>query len=391
MIPPFFYLAEKLMKGQKEMTAILQLLNPNNTLSTNRPLAHAIGLNEAIAYGALLAKAAYYERIEKLDDGWFYSTIPDLEESTALSGYQQRNCIANLVKIGLIESKNRGLPARRCFRIIEDLELLKRLLSEGIEKGKKLKPTATYSYEKKRKSSFSAFSEAAEQVTDFDEDDCSACNDNTAEQDDAYSEVTKGDFYNHSNCETSYEETSEQGFDIIDEQLQRNCEAISEETADLYFIKTKDNKTRDNNPSINQSKDGDRMDRIDEQRTLSFLEEREAYLETIKENIDYEILVQQKDRRDASRIDEILNLMLDVICSKSEFIRVNGENCPKEVVKSRFLKLNSEHIDYVLMAMDKSASDIRNIRSYLITALYNAPITIDTFFSAMVNYDFHGK
>ena len=68
------------------MNAIFQMLNPSNTLTVNRLLAHAIGLSEAVVYAALISKCSYYERNGMLDDsGWFYSTVPDLEASTALS------------------------------------------------------------------------------------------------------------------------------------------------------------------------------------------------------------------------------------------------------------------------------------------------------------------
>ena len=67
------------------------------------------------------------------------------------------------------------------------------------------------------------------------------------------------------------------------------------------------------------------------------------------------------------------------------------ELMPQQVVKSRFLKLNSSHIEYVLDAMNKNPSDIRNIRAYLLTALYNASLTIDNYYSALVNHDFYGQ
>lgn len=72
-------------------------------------------------------------------------------------------------------------------------------------------------------------------------------------------------------------------------------------------------------------------------------------------------------------------------------IRINGEDMPQQVVKSRFLKLNSSHIEYVLEAMNKNPSDIRNIRAYILTALYNASLTIDNYYSALVNHDFYGR
>ena len=135
-------------------------------------------------------------------------------------------------------------------------------------------------------------------------------------------------------------------------------------------------------PSINHSGTGRRNDRTD------WMDERERYREIIEENIEYEIM---KDRPDGDRLGEIVEIMLDAVCSTAPTIRINGEDMPQQVVKSRFLKLNSSHIEYVLEAMSKNPSDIRNIRAYLLTALYNASLTIDNYYSALVNHDFYGQ
>lgn len=127
-----------------------------------------------------------------------------------------------------------------------------------------------------------------------------------------------------------------------------------------------------------QSINLDGMDRMDE---------REQYREIIEENIEYEIM---KDRPDGDRLGEIVEIMLDAICSTALTIRINGEDMPQQVVKSRFLKLDSSHIEYVFHAMKECPSDIRNIRAYLLTTLYNAPATMDNFYSAKVNHDFNG-
>jgi hypothetical protein len=127
-----------------------------------------------------------------------------------------------------------------------------------------------------------------------------------------------------------------------------------------------------------QSINLDRMDRMDE---------RERYREIIEENIEYEIM---KDRPDGDRLGEIVEIMLDAVCSTAPTIRINGEDMPQQVVKSRFLKLDSSHIEYVFHAMKECPSDIRNIRAYLLTTLYNAPATMDNFYSAKVNHDFIG-
>ena len=141
--------------------------------------------------------------------------------------------------------------------------------------------------------------------------------------------------------------------------------------------------TNERNNSLRnyQSINLDGMDRMDE---------REQYRELIRDNL--EIDIRSQDRRyDLDRVNEIVEIMLDAVCSTSPTIRINGEDMPQPVVKSRFLKLDSGHIDYALQAMNDCPSDIRNIRAYLLTALYNASLTIDNYYSARVNYDFHGK
>lgn len=95
----------------------------------------------------------------------------------------------------------------------------------------------------------------------------------------------------------------------------------------------------------------------------------------------------ERARYDLERVNEMLDIMLDAICSTSPTIRINGEDMPQQVVKSRFLKLNSSHIEYVLQAMNDCPSNIRNIRAYLLTTLYNSVATLDNYYAAMVNHD----
>ena len=98
---------------------------------------------------------------------------------------------------------------------------------------------------------------------------------------------------------------------------------------------------------------------------------------------DYDIRCQDP-KFEKDRFREIMDIMLDAVCSTAPTIRINGEDMPQQVVKSRFLKLNSSHIEYVLEAMNKNPSDIRNIRAYLLTALYNASLTIDNYYSCLL-------
>ena len=120
------------------------------------------------------------------------------------------------------------------------------------------------------------------------------------------------------------------------------------------------------------------------------MRERESYRELILENIEYDILM-QNERMDRDRLDELVELMVDTVCSNREMIRIAGDDYPAEVVKSRFLKLNSSHIEYVLDRMRENTTYVRNIKKYLLAALYNAPATIDSYYTSLVSHDMYGE
>ena len=121
-----------------------------------------------------------------------------------------------------------------------------------------------------------------------------------------------------------------------------------------------------------------------------WMRERDSYRELILENIEYDILV-QNERMDRDRLDELVELIVDTVCSRRETIRIAGDDYPAEVVKSRFLKLISSHIEYVLDRMRENTTYVRNIKKYLLAALYNAPATIDSYYASLVNHDLYGS
>lgn len=128
-------------------------------------------------------------------------------------------------------------------------------------------------------------------------------------------------------------------------------------------------------------------DSSDTNRILSDgMAEREAVLAYIKEHIYYEHLKEQNPF-DVKAIDEIVELMADVITSKKKTIHISGEDMPADVVKSRFMKLDSGHIEYVLMCLNKNTTKVSNIKAYMLSSLYNAPVTMDHYYRAWVNND----
>jgi len=107
--------------------------------------------------------------------------------------------------------------------------------------------------------------------------------------------------------------------------------------------------------------------------------------EEIKENIDYPYLQRQCPYDD---VESLLELIVDVVCSTASTMRIGGEMLPAETVKRRFMQLDSSHIEYVIDSMKNTTTKINNIRAYLLTTLYNAPVTIGPYYSAAVRHDF---
>lgn len=116
---------------------------------------------------------------------------------------------------------------------------------------------------------------------------------------------------------------------------------------------------------------------------------RETYKEIVYENIDYEILITDP-KMDREMLDEIAELIVDTVCTARQTIRIAGDDYPAEVVKSRFLKLDSSHIQYVMDCMKDNTTFVRNIKKYLLAALYNAPATISSYYSSLVQHDLYG-
>lgn len=116
------------------------------------------------------------------------------------------------------------------------------------------------------------------------------------------------------------------------------------------------------------------------------ISERNEYERYFRESLSIDVLLRENLGEEESILG-ILDLMVDVCCSKRSVIRIAGDDKPLAVVKSRFMKLNEEHIRYVLKCLSENTTRVRNIRQYLLTALYNAPATIRPFYQAWVNND----
>jgi len=112
----------------------------------------------------------------------------------------------------------------------------------------------------------------------------------------------------------------------------------------------------------------------------------DIYLEIIKENIEYDLLMQDSSI-DHDRLNEILDIMLETVCTARKTIRIAGDDYPAEFVKAKFMKLDSEHIRFVLDCMQENTTKIHNIKQYLRAVLFNAPSTIGNYYTALVAHD----
>lgn len=115
-----------------------------------------------------------------------------------------------------------------------------------------------------------------------------------------------------------------------------------------------------------------------------------AYTGIIRENIEYDRLKQEYGPYDGI-VDEITDLLVEMVSIERETVRIAGVDYPYQLVKNRFLKLGSEHVRYVIDCLKKNVTQVDNIRAYLLTALYNAPGTIESYYQAWVNHDMYGR
>ena len=115
--------------------------------------------------------------------------------------------------------------------------------------------------------------------------------------------------------------------------------------------------------------------------------EMESYRDLILENIEYDHLCREFTtyRED---LDEIVELMVETVCAKRKTTRIAGSDFPHEVVRSRFLKLDSEHIRFVMDSLQKNTTEVRNMKQYLLAMLYNAPTTMSLYYQNKTNHDF---
>ena len=173
--------------------------------------------------------------------------------------------------------------------------------------------------------------------------------------------------------------TSEKGKSIVPENGSQDFPKKELINTDINKTEVNETEKNESNQSIYPSKNSHAI----EKEMDRWMEYREIF----KKNIDFKILM----LRYPDSIPEILEILVETACSGSKYFRINGSQIPAERVRERLLSLNSMHIEYVLDAMRDNSSDVKNIRAFLLSALYNSSKTINAYYQAKANHDLYGK
>ena len=170
-------------------------------------------------------------------------------------------------------------------------------------------------------------------------------------------------------------------------------EQVKPEQENLAQLNTNRPKTEKENTDISSThqsiypKAGERKYNSDTQDQMDWMDEANAYRDLIMTNIEYDILC---ERHGEERMDEAVELMLEAVISKRPYIRIAGDEFPREIVRSRLLKVGPMHVEYVFDCIDRNTTKVGNIKAYLLTALFNSPATMDSYYRAEVNHDLYG-
>lgn len=184
------------------------------------------------------------------------------------------------------------------------------------------------------------------------------------------------------------DETSESGSEVEKTNFKRFEKQTSKglENQPQEVGKNNPNKNNNNYTDTSDNKSNLISSEEMEKKRDSALNEYKGYSKLVRENIDYDRLL-ERHPFEADIIRELYELILETVVSRSEEIVIAKDRYPLELVKSRFLKLNFEHIEYVLGCLKDNTTKVRNIKKYMLAVLFNAPTTIGSYYQQAVNYD----
>ena len=184
------------------------------------------------------------------------------------------------------------------------------------------------------------------------------------------------------------EKTDEKKFDEELQKFKKQTSVENEEPAEVYILNSNNTNLSDTEMNDNKS---NHIISVDEKRFDSDnrSEDYQAYENLVKETIDYESL-EVTHHDDMRQVDEIVNLIVETVMCKNDKILIASNWYPASLVKKKFLMLTYSHIEYVLHCMSGNTTKVKNIKKYLLAALFNAPSTMNGYYQAEVNHDMPG-
>ena len=174
----------------------------------------------------------------------------------------------------------------------------------------------------------------------------------------------------------------EQASPVLGEPEQENPAQLNTKESSKDKSKKDLSSTEGSNPILSSPQTPRGSDRAGR----DWMRERESYRELILENIEYDTLI-QNPRIDREQLDETVDILLETVCTSRKSIRVAGDDYPAELVKAKFLKLDSHHIEFVMDCLRDNTTKVRNIKQYLRAMLFNAPSTINSYYASLVAHD----
>ena len=368
----------KTMKRKGAFRKTIRLLNLENTLSINRLLAHSIGLQETLMYQALLSKYLYYLDNDLVDEnGWFYSTASDLQESTTFTAKTQRRLANNLCDLELIEKRLAGMPRKTYYRIIENDELLDDYLLQGEEINLNLKRKNKNNQENKQTDVLDENTIASENKclknenqTDVSvkkeeniKNECSK----TAEKPSVYHCFDQRAKQASTDGRNKYRPMGETSID-------QRAKQVSTDGRNIY--KTKENKTKENKLktknviSNNRSFDSKVTTPIKEEKSEGMKERADAY-QIAREKINYDYCVSVYPMY-KEFIDAIVDIIAHVYSCRDKVVYFSGtQRYYTSVFLKRLESFNEESVREIVEKMNNLEDKITNPTAYLVAVIYN--------------------
>lgn len=181
----------------------------------------------------------------------------------------------------------------------------------------------------------------------------------------------------------NFADVSEEHFQKGQKDISGSVDLTLQEMSKEHSNKTNQNNTERNetDPFLSESGEGMRANKIDD---------RIRYQDYFEKQLKLGALTKEYPE-DEEVLQEIQELLVDTVCSNRKMIRIAGDDKPSEVVKGRLMKLNTDHIRFVLLCMKENTTQVRNMRQYILAALYNAPLTMYNYYASQVQHDLNAR